>query len=76
VSRGGRVGPARIEEAQRKQKELADRKAKNAVKDDFYRFQNRERRKEVEVGLRRRFEEDRERVWRMREGRGVGRPEV
>jgi len=46
------------------------------VKDDFYRFQNRERRKEVEVGLRRRFEEDRERVWRMREGRGVGRPEV
>jgi ribosomal RNA-processing protein 7 len=75
VTRGGRAGPARIEEAEKKKAELEERKKKNAVKDDFYRFQNREKRKEVEMGLRRRFEEDRKRVERMREGRGRVRPE-
>jgi ribosomal RNA-processing protein 7 len=76
VTRGGRAGPARIEDAEKKKEELEARKKKNAVKDDFYRFQNREKRKEVEMGLRRRFEEDRKRVERMREGRGRVRPEV
>ncbi|KAF2820382.1 hypothetical protein CC86DRAFT_459849 [Ophiobolus disseminans] len=76
VSRGGRAGPARVEDAERKKEELEARKKKNAVKDDFYRFQNREKRKEVEMGLRRRFEEDRKRVERMREGRGRVRPET
>jgi ribosomal RNA-processing protein 7 len=76
VTRGGRAGPARIEDAQKKKEELEARKKKNAVKDDFYRFQNREKRKEVEMGLRRRFEEDRKRVERMREGRGKVRPET
>lgn len=75
VTRGGRAGPARIEQAEAKKAELDARKKKNEVKDDFYRFQNREKRKEVEMGLRRRFEEDRRRVERMREGRKV-RPEV
>ncbi|KAF2030506.1 hypothetical protein EK21DRAFT_65208 [Setomelanomma holmii] len=75
VTRGGRAGPARLEDAEKKKAELEDRKKKNAVKDDFYRFQNREKRKEVEMGLRRRFEEDRKRVERMREGRGRVRPE-
>lgn len=76
VTRGGRAGPARLEEAERKKEELEARKKKNAVKDDFYRFQNREKRKEQEMGLRRRFEEDRKRVERMREGRGKVRPEA
>ncbi|KAH3995799.1 hypothetical protein HBI56_107360 [Parastagonospora nodorum] len=76
VTRGGRAGPARIEDAEKKKEELEARKKKNAVKDDFYRFQNREKRKEVEMGLRRRFEEDRKRVERMREGRGRVRPET
>ncbi|KAH7080013.1 ribosomal RNA-processing protein 7-domain-containing protein [Paraphoma chrysanthemicola] len=75
VTRGGRAGPARIEDAEKKKAELEERKKKNAVKDDFYRFQNREKRKEVEMGLRRRFEEDRKRVEKMREGRGRVRPE-
>ncbi|KAH7390868.1 ribosomal RNA-processing protein 7-domain-containing protein [Phaeosphaeria sp. MPI-PUGE-AT-0046c] len=76
VTRGGRAGPARVEEAERKKEELEARKKKNAVKDDFYRFQNREKRKEQEMGLRRRFEEDQKRVERMREGRGKVRPEA
>ncbi|KAL5119707.1 hypothetical protein ACEQ8H_002313 [Pleosporales sp. CAS-2024a] len=75
VTRGGRAGPARIEDAEKKKEELEARKKKNAVKDDFYRFQNREKRKEVEMGLRKKFEEDRKRVERMREGRGRLRPE-
>jgi ribosomal RNA-processing protein 7 len=76
VTRGGRAGPARIEQAEQKKAELDDRKKKNGVKDDFYRFQNREKRKEVEMGLRRRFEEDRKRVMGMRERRGRVRPET
>ncbi|KAH8723222.1 ribosomal RNA-processing protein 7-domain-containing protein [Phaeosphaeriaceae sp. PMI808] len=75
VTRGGRAGPARMEEAEKKKEELDARKKKNAVKDDFYRFQNREKRKEAEMGLRRQFEEDRKRVERMREVRGKVRPE-
>jgi ribosomal RNA-processing protein 7 len=76
VTRGGRAGPARIEDAEKKKEELEARKKRNAVKDDFYRFQNREKRKEAEMGLRRKFEEDRKRVERMREGRGRVRPEA
>jgi len=44
--------------------------------DDFYRFQNRERRKEAEGALKRKFEEDRRRVESMRERRGRVRPEA
>jgi ribosomal RNA-processing protein 7 len=75
VTRGGRAGPARMEEAEAKKAELEERKKNNGVKDDFYRFQNREKRKEAEVNLRKRFEEDRRRVERMRERRGRVRPE-
>lgn len=75
VTRGGRAGPARIADAERKKAELEERRRNNGVKDDFYRFQNREKRKEAEGELRRRFEEDRRRVEGMR-GRGGGRPEV
>ncbi|CAO2657922.1 Nn.00g071820.m01.CDS01 [Neocucurbitaria sp. VM-36] len=76
VTRGGRVGPARIAEAEKKKAELEERKKNNGVKDDFYRFQNREKRKEREGELKRRFEEDRRRVGEMRERRGRVRPEV
>ena len=70
MARGGRAGPARIEEAEKKKAELEERRKNNGVKDDFYRFQNREKRKEAEINLRKRFEEDRRRVARMRERRG------
>ncbi|KAJ4365477.1 hypothetical protein N0V95_000412 [Ascochyta clinopodiicola] len=76
VVRGGRAGPARLEEAEKKQAELEERRKNNGVKDDFYRFQNREKRKEAEVNLRKRFDEDRRRVERMRERRGRVRPEA
>lgn len=76
VTRGGRAGPARVEEAEKKKAELEERRKNNGVKDDFYRFQNREKRKEAEVNLRKRFEEDRRRVERMRERRGRVRPEA
>lgn len=56
--------------------ELDERRRNNGVKDDFYRFQNREKRKEAEGLLRRRFEEDRRRVEGMRERRWRVRPEV
>lgn len=75
MTRGGRVGPARIEEAEKKKAELDERRKNNGVKDDFYRFQNREKRKEQEGLLRKRFEDDRARVMRMRERRGRIRPE-
>ncbi|KAF1924801.1 uncharacterized protein M421DRAFT_424439 [Didymella exigua CBS 183.55] len=76
VTRGGRTGPARLEEAEKKKAELEERRKNNGVKDDFYRFQTREKRKEAEVNLRKRFEEDRRRVERMRERRGRVRPEA
>ncbi|KAF2200269.1 hypothetical protein GQ43DRAFT_481721 [Delitschia confertaspora ATCC 74209] len=70
VVRGGRAGPARLEEAEMKKVELEERQKKKGAKEDFYRFQVREKRKEREGELRRQFEEDRRRVEEMRGRRG------
>lgn len=68
---GGRSAPsARLEIAQQKQAELEDRRKKKGSLDGFYRFQNREKRKEEEGRLRKQFEKDRRRVQEMRERRG------
>ncbi|ORY15756.1 ribosomal RNA-processing protein 7-domain-containing protein [Clohesyomyces aquaticus] len=75
VVRGGRSGPARLEEAEKKKAELEERKKNNGVKDDFYRFQTREKKKEAEGELRRKFEADRRRVEEMRMRRGKVRLE-
>lgn len=77
VSRGGRVGPAKVEEAERKRREMEER-GKERVGGAFYRFQVRERRKEEQAELVRGFEEDRRRVEGMRDRRGKGgfRPET
>jgi ribosomal RNA-processing protein 7 len=73
---GGRNAPAaRLEIAQQKQEELEDRKKKKGSLDGFYRFQNREKRKEQEGMLRKQFEKDRRRVVEMRERRGKVRLE-
>ncbi|KAL1612647.1 hypothetical protein SLS60_000876 [Paraconiothyrium brasiliense] len=73
---GGRSAPAaRLEMAQQKQSELEDRKKKKGSLDGFYRFQNREKRKEEEGRLRKQFEKDRRRVQEMRERRGKVRLE-
>lgn len=70
VVRGGRTGPARLEEAEAAKEKLEERKKKRGAKEDFYRFQVREKRKEREGELRRKFEQDRRKVADMRERRG------
>ena len=74
VTRGGRTGPAREEEAKAKEENLKKRE-KNRVKDDFYRFQVREKKKEQAKDLVKGFEEDRRRVEEMRRRQGRLRPE-
>lgn len=74
VTRGGRAGPAREEEAKAKEEELRKRD-KNRVKEDFYRFQVREKRKEQAKDLVKGFEDDRRRLEEMRKRRGRIRPE-
>lgn len=77
VTRGGRTGPARQHDAdEARKKELEKEEAKRKSMGDFYRFQGRERRKEEQGELLKRFEEDRKRVESMKtERRGRFRPE-
>lgn len=66
VTKGGRNGPARHEATQ----EQAERhKEKRKGFEDFYRFQTREKRKAQAGELLRKFEEDKQKVKRMRERR-------
>lgn len=74
VTRGGRVAPAREGAAQAKEEEFKKRE-KNRIKEDFYRFQVREKRKEQAKDLVRGFEDDRRKVEEMRKRRGKVRPE-
>lgn len=74
VTRGGRNGPAR-EEAVKIQAEELKKREKQMIQDDFYRFQNRERKKEQAQSLVRGFEEDLRKVEEMRRRRGKVRPE-
>lgn len=71
VTRGGRLGPARVEAAQRKAEE---QKEKNKGKEDFYRFQVREKKKEQAGTLLKAFEEDKKKLQEMRRRRGSVRP--
>ncbi|KAJ9625716.1 hypothetical protein H2203_004477 [Taxawa tesnikishii (nom. ined.)] len=71
VTRGGRVGPAREEEAKEK---MEKQKERQKGKEDFYRFQIREKRKERAGELLRGFEEDRKKVDEMRKRRNKFRP--
>lgn len=77
VTRGGRTGPARKEEAEEaRRKELEKEEEKRKSMGDFYRFQGRERRKEEQKELVRQFEEDRKRVEELKAQRGKFRPET
>jgi ribosomal RNA-processing protein 7 len=77
VTRGSRVGPARKEEAEEaRRRELEKEEKKRKAMGDFYRFQGRERRKEEQGELLKRFEEDRKKIEEMRkEKRGRFKPE-
>ncbi|MCJ1388735.1 Ribosomal RNA-processing protein 7 [Xylographa bjoerkii] len=72
VTRGGRTGPARLEEAKER---LEKQKERQKGLEDFYRFQSRDKRKERAGELIRKFEQDREKVRIMRERRGRFKPE-
>jgi ribosomal RNA-processing protein 7 len=77
VTRGGRTGPARREDAENKRREMEEKeREKRESMGNFYRFQMRERRKAEQGELVKRFEEDRKRVESMREKRGRFRPET
>ncbi|KAI9825657.1 MAG: Ribosomal RNA-processing protein 7 [Thelocarpon impressellum] len=71
VTRGGRTGPARLEEAQA----AAEKQRGKEGLRDFYRFQTREERKKAQGELVRKFEEDRRRVDEMKRKRGKFKPE-
>lgn len=77
VTRGGRTGPARMHDAEEaRRKEVEKEEAKRKSMGDFYRFQGRERRKEEQGELVKRFEEDRKRVEQLKsERKGRFRPE-
>ena len=68
VTKGGRIAPGKQHVA----KEIAERqKAKQKDLQDFYRFQSRERRKQEAGELVRKFEQDKKKVMRMKERRGL-----
>ena len=67
VTRGGRTNPARQEVTQ---EQAEKQKEKQRGLEDFYRFQSREKRKQRAGELVRKFEEDKEKVRKMRERRG------
>lgn len=75
VTRGGRAGPARLEDAQAAAERLQERNKKRTG-GDFYRFQSREKSKKKENELKRKFDEDKKRVQEMRHRKGRIRPEA
>ncbi|CAK7245932.1 MAG: hypothetical protein STHCBS139747_007537 [Sporothrix thermara] len=82
VSRGttggaGRGVAARQQEAElARAKQLAKQERQRQDMTNFYRFQLRERKKEEQLELQRKFQEDRKRVEAMREKRGKFKPEA
>lgn len=77
VTRGGRAAPASRSEAEEAKQRMVDKQEKKKSEtQDFYRFQLRERRKQEQFALLKRFEEDRRKVDAMREKRGKFRPET
>ena len=66
VTKGGRTAPAKQHVA----KEISEKqKSKQKVLQDFYRFQSREKMKQQAGELVRKFEQDKEKVLRMKERR-------
>ncbi|KAK0635162.1 ribosomal RNA-processing protein 7-domain-containing protein [Bombardia bombarda] len=77
VTRGGRNAPASKNEAEEARKKMVEREEKRKEEDvSFYRFQRRERKKEEQADLLQRFEEDRKKVFAMRQQRGKFVPEA
>ncbi|KAF2458171.1 ribosomal RNA-processing protein 7-domain-containing protein [Lineolata rhizophorae] len=76
VTRGGRMGPARQEEAEQALQKVREKEeARRKEMGDFYRFQWREKRKEKELNLRKKFQEDVRKVEGMRKRKRAIKPE-
>ncbi|RCI12157.1 hypothetical protein L249_0968 [Ophiocordyceps polyrhachis-furcata BCC 54312] len=76
VTRGGRAAPANRNEADNaKQRSMQKETQRKSETQGFYRFQLRERRKEEQLALLKRFEEDKRTVAAMREKKGKFKPE-
>lgn len=74
---GGRGTAARQQEAaSARAKQLAKQERQRQDMANFYRFQLRERKKEEQLELQRKFQEERKRVAAMREKRGKFQPEA
>ena len=73
---GGRIAPAKRDEAQEILQKQKDRQREKAeAMGSFYRFQTREKRKAKQNELMRNFEEDRKKVAQMRHmGKSAFRP--
>ncbi|PFH57899.1 hypothetical protein XA68_14435 [Ophiocordyceps unilateralis] len=77
VTRGGRAAPANRNEAENAKQRCLERETKRKSETKgFYRFQLRERRKEEQLALLKRFEADKRTVAAMREKRGKFKPEA
>lgn len=77
VTRGGKGTPANQFEAEEARQKMIEKAAKKKSElKDFYRFQLRERRKQEQAELLKRFEEDKRKVNAMREKRGKFKPET
>ncbi|KAL2115605.1 hypothetical protein VTJ04DRAFT_9860 [Mycothermus thermophilus] len=77
VTRGGRTAPvsqAEVEEARRRMLEKEKKRKEELA--NFYRFQLRERRKEEQAELLKRFEDDRKKLEAMRSKKGKFVPET
>ncbi|KAL8688866.1 MAG: hypothetical protein Q9224_004779, partial [Gallowayella concinna] len=70
VTKGGRTAPARQDVAQEL---VVKQKEKQKGLEDFYRFQMRDRKKAKAAELMRKFEDDKEKVQKMKERRGMFR---
>ncbi|KAF2668218.1 hypothetical protein BT63DRAFT_270986 [Microthyrium microscopicum] len=74
VVRGGRTGPARMEDAKAAKERMMEREKKR-IGATFYRFQTREEAKKRERDLREKFENDAKKLKEMRQRKGAIRPE-
>lgn len=77
VTRGGRAAPASRSQAEEAKQRMLDKqdKRKSETK-NFYRFQLREQRKQEQLALLKRFDDDKKRVNAMKEKRGKFKPET
>lgn len=77
VTRGSRAAPASRNEAEEAKRKMVEKQTKKKDEmQNFYRFQLRQKRKEEQAALLKRFDEDRKKVDAMREKRGKFKPET